>query len=192
MNFLAHLYLSPANDEIMIGNFIADAIKGKQKLKYSQNVQRGIKLHHHIDDFTDEHSVFKQSASRLKEKYRMYSNVIVDIYYDHFLAKNWNYYSDNDLAEFSLEAYRKLVNYYKKLPPRNKRILPYMIAQNWLCGYASKWSLKRVFYGMDRRTSFKSGMSDAVDDLTKHYNDYEEEFNRFFPEIINFVRNIKY
>ncbi len=189
MNFLAHLYLSPDEQKIKLGNFIADAIKGKAFNKYEKNIQRGIILHRAIDTYTDKHPVFIESANRLKRKYRMYSMVIVDIYYDHFLARHWSAYSEKDLIKFTSESYKVLVKHYHLLPARYKRILPFMIAQNWLVGYASFWSLERVFKGMARRTGYKSGMENAVIDLKKHYHLFENEFRRFFPDMIKFVSN---
>lgn len=192
MNFLAHLYLSPDDEEIMIGNFIADAVKGKQINKFSDEVKRGIVLHRHIDAYTDEHPVFRKSADRLKLKYRMYSKVIVDIYYDHYLARNWDHYADSELVGFSSFVYKRIVKYYNMLPPRYKRILPFMIAQNWLAGYASFWSLEKVFKGMARRTGYKSGMEYAVADLKKNYSEFRDEFELFFPDIIDYVAELDY
>jgi len=192
MNFLAHIYLSPNNDEILIGNFIADAIKGRQVYNFNHQIQRGINLHRSIDYYTDHHPIFLQSAKRLSLKYRMYSKVIVDIYYDHFLARNWEQYSEIELISYVLSVYKKLLRYYPELPPRYKRILPFMIAQNWLAGYSSFWSLEKVFKGMARRTGFKSGMENAVTDLKKNYSEFKNEFELFFPDIRKFVAELDY
>lgn len=192
MNFLAHLYLSPENKDVMLGNFIADAIKGKSLLNYKPEIQKGVALHRAIDTYTDEHPVFKQSADRLRRKYKLYSKVIVDIYYDHFLARKWNNYSDTELTRFASSAYKTLIMNYGILPSRYKRILPFMIAQNWLVGYASFWSLEKVFRGMARRTGFKSGMENAVTDLKKDYRAFESEFVEFFPRLENFVSELNY
>ena len=94
MNFLAHIYLSGDDPELKIGNFIADAVKGKKYTTYPQKIQEGIILHRKIDSFTDAHPIVKKSASRLFSKYGHYNSVIVDILYDHFLAKNWKAHED--------------------------------------------------------------------------------------------------
>lgn len=190
MNFLAHLYLSPEDEDIVFGNFIADSVKGKVFDNYTQGVQQGILLHREIDQFTDQHDVFKQSKSKLTSKYRMYSGVIVDIFYDHFLAKNWSDYSDKELKIFVLKTYQMLVNRFKILPPRSKRILPFMIAQNWLVNYSNLRDLRRVFRGMSRRTSNSSGMLNAVDDLEEYYEEFENEFKTFFPDIIQHTHSL--
>ncbi len=189
MNFLAHLYLSSEEEEIIFGNFIADSVKGKVFETYSKRVQHGILLHREIDRYTDQHEVFKQSKIRLSKKYRMYSGVIVDIFYDHFLAKNWNDYSDKELKSFVSQTYLMLVNHFKILPPRSKRILPFMIAQNWLVNYSNLNDLRKVFKGMSRRTSNSAGMLNAVDDLEEHYDFFENEFKLFFPDIIRHIHS---
>jgi acyl carrier protein phosphodiesterase len=190
MNFLAHLYLSPEDNNIVFGNFIADSVKGKAFETFSQKIQQGILLHREIDRFTDQHDVFKQSKIRLSSKYRMYSGVIVDIFYDHFLAKNWIDYSEKDLHLFVSNAYQMLVGHFKILPPRSKRILPFMIAQNWLVNYSNLNDLRKVFRGMSRRTSNSAGMLNAVDDLEEYYELFEDEFKAFFPDIIQHTHSL--
>ena len=189
MNFLAHLYLSPGEEEIVFGNFIADSVKGKVFETYTNTIQRGILLHREIDRFTDQHEIFKLSKARLSPKYRMYSGVIVDIFYDHFLAKNWHLYSDKELKSFVSETYLMLIKHFRILPPRSKRILPFMIAQNWLVNYSNLDDLRRVFRGMSRRTSNSAGMLNSVDDLEEYYDLFENEFKLFFPEIIKHIHS---
>ena len=89
MNFLAHIYLSGDNDLIKIGNFMADGIRGKHYEYLPAEVQKGIVLHRAIDTYTDSHPIFRQSTKRLHHRYHHYAGVIVDVFYDHFLAKNW-------------------------------------------------------------------------------------------------------
>lgn len=188
MNFLAHLYLSPEDDHITLGNFIADAVKGKNFDKYNDKIKEGILLHRAIDKYTDQHPVFRRSSQKLNGKYKKYSAVIIDIYYDHFLAKNWNDYSKTDLVDFVSGAYKILIKNYFLLPKKTKRILPFMIAQNWLVGYANLVDLQRVFNGMARRTTFDSGMENAISDLKINYTIFENDFREFFPELINFFK----
>ena len=189
MNFLAHLYLSPQNDEIIFGNFIADSVKGKEAFDaYPKLIQQGILLHREIDQYTDRHPVFKMSRKRLQPKYRKYSGVIVDIFYDHFLARYWSEYSDKKIENFVSKNYQMLIRNFGQLPKRSKRILPFMIAQNWLVNYSNLKDLRRVFRGMSRRTSNSSSMLTSVDDLELNYEQFENEFRIFFPDIINYVK----
>ena len=190
MNFLAHLYLSANDDNLMIGNFIADAVKGKQIEKFSNEIKKGIYLHRDIDKFTDVHPIFKSSCSRLNGKYRKYSCVIVDMFYDHFLAKNWKEYSEENLNSFVSKAYSLLLRNYFILPAKSRRILPFMILQNWLVNYANFNGLQWSFEGMARRTKFNSGMEYVIYDLKKNYKKYEKEFKEFFFEIIKHTHEL--
>jgi len=108
MNFLAHIYLSGNNKNVTLGNFIADSIKGKKYQNFPKDIQTGILLHRAIDSYTDAHPVFKQSTKRLHKKYSHFSGVIVDIFYDHFLAKNWNDYSEIPLDTYTYNFYENL------------------------------------------------------------------------------------
>lgn len=191
MNFLAHLYLSGKEEDVIIGNFVADAIKGNSLQRFPEGMERGIRLHREIDHYTDSHPVFKASRSRLVPRYRMYAGVIVDLYYDHFLARYWNEYSEEDLSQFVASTYFLMIRRFNLLPPRSRRILPFMITQNWLVNYRDLNSLQRVFYGMSRRTSHPSGMENAIRDLESGYALYENEFRAFFPEIIKHIDNYR-
>ncbi len=189
MNFLAHIYLSGKDENLLLGNFIADMVKGRQIEKYSPDVVKGIRLHRKIDEFTDSHPYVARSKDRIREKYRHYSGVVVDMYYDHFLAINWKYYSDEPLETFVENAYNVLLRNYIMLPSRAKFILPIMIGSNWLVNYADLKSLQRHMEGMSRRTSFNSGMEEAVTDLKKHYKEFGQDFAEFFPELVRFSIN---
>lgn len=186
MNYLAHIYLSGNNDLIAIGNFIADGIKGKQYKTYTIDIQKGILLHREIDSFTDTHPTVRKSTKRLHENYSHYSGVIVDIFYDHFLAKNWKQYSDEPLDAFTNRFYNSLEENYDLLPLRIQKMMPFMISENWLLSYASIEGIAKVLEGMNRRTKNKSGMHKAVNELQKFYSDFETEFIQFFKELRDF------
>ena len=118
MNFLAHIYLSGDDDMITIGNFMADGIKGKKYLKYPEGIQKGILIHRWIDSYTDSHTITKQSTKRLHAKYGHYSGVIVDILYDHFLAKNWHQYHEQSLETYVDDFYELLKTHHHLLTSR--------------------------------------------------------------------------
>jgi acyl carrier protein phosphodiesterase len=187
MNFLAHIYLSGKDENLMLGNFIADMVKGRQIDRYSAEVVKGIKLHRKIDEYTDSHHFVSRSKNRIRDKYRHYSGVVVDMFYDHFLARNWHHYSQEPIDTFVQGAYNVLLKNYVILPKRAKFILPIMIGSNWLVNYADLKSLKRHMEGLARRTPFDSGMEHAVEDLKIHYDGFEQDFMDFFPELTAFV-----
>ncbi|MCP9199862.1 acyl carrier protein phosphodiesterase [Gramella sp. GC03-9] len=188
MNFLAHIYLSGNDYEIKIGNFMADSIKGKKYLEYPQGIQNGIILHRAIDYYTDTHPVFQQSTSRLFERYGHYNGIIADIFYDHFLASNWNDYSETPLEQYTEEFYDLLRNNYELLPAKVRSFLPYMIEGNWLLSYAEIEGIQQVLVGMNKRTGRKSGMHLAVEELVEFYEEFQKEFREFFSEAIEFSR----
>ncbi len=188
MNFLAHIYLSFGDEEITIGNFIADSIRGNQYTHLPARVQKGILLHRQIDTFTDQHPTVRKSTKRLHKNYSHYSRVIVDIFYDHFLAINWKRYSDTPLEVFVDQFYSLLEDHYELLPEGTKKLMPYMIADNWIVNYAKMEGISRVLNGMNRRTQNKSKMNFAILDLEAHYDKFQTEFFSFFDELTLFSK----
>lgn len=188
MNFLAHIYLSGENDHIKIGNFIADGIHGKNFDEFPIDVQKGIRLHREIDSFTDFHPIFRQSKHRLHERYGHYSGVIMDIFYDHFLAKNFSNYSKVPLKDFSENFYKVLDTNFSILTPRFQKILPILKEENWLLMYATIEGISHILYNMDRRTRLRSKMQFSVEELKSFYSEFETEFTLFFAEMENFVK----
>lgn len=188
MNFLAHIYLSFNDKEITLGNFMADSIRGNKYKHLPEKIQKGIILHRHIDTFTDAHPTVRKSSKRLHKNYSHYSGVIVDIFYDHFLAKNWSVYSDVPLEEFVENFYDLLEDNYSILPIGVKKMMPYMIADNWIYNYSKMDGISRVLDGMNRRTKNKSKMNFAILDLEEHYDAFEAEFTSFFEELITYSK----
>lgn len=189
MNYLAHLFLAGTDPELILGNFIADHIKGSEIKKYPDNVCKGITMHRAIDTFTDQHPVVKQSIARLRADFHKYAGVVVDMYYDHFLSANWNEYSDMDLNQFTETRYSILNTYEAILPLRSARLLFYMEKQNWLQSYSSFDGMQQAFNGMARRTTFESNMEQAVVNLKSGYPEFGQEFRLFFPDLQLFVKN---
>jgi acyl carrier protein phosphodiesterase len=174
---------------VTIGNFIADGIKGKDYKTFPKDIQIGILLHREIDTFTDAHPLVRQSTKRLHQNYSHYSGVIVDILYDHFLAKNWNSYSDVPLETYVDNFYDLLETHYELLPIRIQKMMPYMMADNWLLSYAKIEGIQKVLDGMNRRTKLISGMNNATSELKEYYSEFEEEFTVFFEELRAFSAN---
>ncbi len=189
MNYLAHLFLSGDNELLMLGNFIADHIKGNKTKRFSQDVKKGIELHRKIDYFTDHHPKFLQTKERLHERHHKYAGVVADIFYDHFLAVHWRKYSNIALTNYVSYCYGVLLKNYTILPSKTKRVLPFLIMQNWLSNYRTYDGLNRTFELMARRVKYKSVIEDAVTDLKKDYNKYNREFLDFFPDIQAYVKD---
>lgn len=183
MNFLAHIYLSGDNDLIKIGNFMADGIRGKHFERFPPDVQKGIVLHRAIDTFTDAHPIFRESTKRLHGKFHHYSGVIVDVFYDHFLAKNWMRYSTEDLVTFANNFYQSLQDNPEILTDKTKGMLPYMMQYNWLVSYQTVAGIERILTQMDNRIKNNSNLRFSIVDLKFFYTEFEEEFTLFFEEV---------
>ena len=175
----------------MIGNFIADYVKGNKKDLFPDQIRKGIELHRAIDDYTDHHSITEDSKARLRPKYRKYSGVIVDLYYDHFLARYFDMYSKIPLPEFTKRTYSILTDNQAVLPDGVKQFLPYMIERNWLFHYSSIEGIGRTLSGLSKRVSFENKMDESIQDLQSDYAIYKNEFHRFFPQLITFAAGKK-
>ena len=162
---------------------MADGIRGNNYLNFSDDIKKGILLHRYIDTFTDAHPIYRQSKHRLHEKYGHYSGVIMDIVYDHFLAKNWACYSDTKLEDFALDFYELLQNNFEILTEKTQKMLPHLIKGNWLVSYATLKGLETILFQMDYRTKHKANMQEAIVEVNLFYKEIEEEFTLFFNEL---------
>ena len=184
MNFLAHLYLSGDDPDIQLGNFLGDFVRGRNwSARFPENIAAGIAMHRRIDEITDAHPVVRLSKMRLRPAHRHYSGVIVDIFYDHFLAVAWSEHHQLPLTEFAHQFYRHATERKNLLPERAAWVLEHMMKGDWITGYQSLEGIHRVLCGMARRTNFASGMEVASDALKAGYADFENEFSTFFPEL---------
>lgn len=170
----------------MIGNFIADHIQGNNYESFSKEIQQGIFLHREIDTFTDAHPIVRKSKRRLHKRYNHYAGVIIDIFYDYFLAKNWASYS-----EIPLEVYTDAINNLfgelsNELPEKSQQFIKYMIEYNILFNYQFKDGIEKVLKGMNQRTKGKSQMNLAIEDLRNLEAELQEDFTLFFKDLIVF------
>ncbi len=154
---------------------------------YEGDVLKGIRLHRMIDAFTDAHPVVEESKRRLRPVYRKYAPVIVDVFYDHFLAGDWQAYHHLELNAFSARCYSLFREHIQLLPDRTVHMLSYMEPQDWLSGYATLQGIRHALTGLSRRTSFDSNMQHAHLALEESYDDFRDEFGRFFPELRAYV-----
>lgn len=192
MNFLAHAYLSGTDPEIITGNFIGDFVKGNKLTNYSDEIQQGIRLHRDIDYYTDHHPVVLKSKKRLQSKYRHYAGVIVDMFYDHLFASSWSKWHHETLEKYTHHVYEILDNHAQELPERFNYMLSFMRRQNWLLSYSKVDGIHSALKGMAGRTKFDSGMETASLELENHYDDFKEEFQSFFPDVINFTSKFEF
>lgn len=183
MNYLAHILLSGTNKNVQIGNFIGDAVKGKDYLKYPNFIQVGLLLHREIDSFTDTYAIVKKSKKRLHPRYGHYAGVIIDILYDHFLCINWSSYSNENLDDFIKNFYVLMLKYRDPLPGEIKRILPKLIKNDWFSNYKTKKGIARVLKGMQNYIKHDVPLAMGIRDLEDNFNLLNNDFNTFFPEL---------
>jgi acyl carrier protein phosphodiesterase len=188
LNFLAHILLSGDDDDIKIGNFLGDFVKGRlNKLtdsQYAEGVINGMALHREIDHFTDTHPIVKQSIDRLQPKYHKFSGIVVDMFYDHILTKNFHQYSSISLEEYAQNFYGLLDRRKSEIPEPMDRMVKSMVSRNWFVCYKSYEGIEWALTGISKRLSFESGIENATEELRKDYDLYEIEFLEFFPQIV--------
>ena len=168
----------------MIGNFIADHIRGNNYESYSKKIQQGIFLHREIDTYTDTHPIVRKSKRRLHERYRHYDGVIIDIFYDYFLAKNWSIYSEIPLDVYTNSINSLFNNISEELPVKSQQFIKYMTEYNILFNYQFEEGISKVLNGMNSRTKGKSQMNLAIEDLKNLEQEFEEDFTIFFKDLI--------
>jgi len=191
MNFLAHLFLSGESEKIMVGNFMADYVKGRKHENYKTEIQKGILLHRSIDFYTDTHPLVSQSGQYFKVVYRKYSSVLTDVIYDHFLAKNWALYHQQALPIFVSRCHEVLIKNYLVLPNQVKLFLPFLIKSRRLETYAEIEGLRTALNIMVRYTSLPDKTDLGIDILLENYAAIESEFHSFMKEMIAYIVNEK-
>ncbi len=183
MNFLAHAYLSFGKPEILVGNMISDFVKGKQRYNFPQGIQQGIELHRSIDAFTDQHTATRSAKEYFRKDYRLYSGPIVDIVYDHFLARDENIFPENSLLPFTENIYKILETYIHNLPVNFIAILHYMKSENWLYSYKYETGLQKTLKGFVRRSKFLAESETASNLYHQHYHQLQNCYTNFFEDV---------
>jgi acyl carrier protein phosphodiesterase len=188
MNFLAHLFLSGKNEEVMVGNLLEDFVVGRiehqRNVVYNQTLKNGILLHRLIDTFTDTNRAVSDCKVVLYEKYHKYAAVLIDIFFDHYLAIHWQEYSNEPFDEFRQRVYTTFQNHWSILPEKMKPMIESMIKHDWLNNYSEFWGIERAVLSISRRTKYESNMQKATADLKINYQLFDEKFCIFFPKLM--------
>jgi acyl carrier protein phosphodiesterase len=187
MNFLAHIYLSGSREDLLIGNFMGDYVKGSDYRKYPKGIQEGILLHRKIDYYTDSHPVTRLSREHVSQHYHKYSGIVIDIFYDYFLASNWDQYSSIPLPDFVDSVFELLKKYHEILPQGIKNWFPNFIRNNWLIAYSTIEGIEMVLHRMSSRTSLPEKTESGIHILRSKHKELLDEFNLFFPDIRDYV-----
>lgn len=189
MNFLAHIYLSGDDEELMLGNFMADSVKGKDYLNFTEGVQKGILLHRSIDQFTDEHLIIKEAKQLIRPQLGKYAGAAIDIYLDHFLARDWNKHHHEEFRDYTIKVMQTIKKYNDILPGHSKLFFEYAQKTDRLYTYKDLSGIEEVFMGMHKRVKMENNFNLAQALLLKNYNSFEQTFNIFFPLLKDFCIN---
>lgn len=187
MNYLAHLYLTDQNDDGWLGALLGDFVKGPLDERYGEAITHAIVLHRNIDTFTDAHPAVLRSKARVSTERRRYAGIMVDMFYDHLLAKYWQTFDDRSLPEFTARIYSLLMQRHSTLPERLQRIAPSMARMDWLASYAQVDSMRTALDNMGRRLTRENRLLDSADELETHYAGFAADFRAFMPDVRAFA-----
>ena len=187
MNWLAHVFLSEPNVEFQLGNLLADVVRGAQRDAMSANFLRGAACHKAIDAFTDAHPVVKHSRARIGSEHRRFSGVLVDVFYDYYLARNWERYSPIGLEAYTADFYARVQAHPLELPPDARLLLERMIRHDLLGSYVRvegvERALRRISTYLNSRWRKQFALDQGVRDLVAHEAAFAADFREFFPAL---------
>lgn len=188
MNFLAHAYLSFQQPQILVGNMISDFVKGAAKNFHANDVRQGIILHRSIDSFTDVHPATQKAKEIFRPHYRLYSGALVDILYDHFLARDEKIFPGQSLQQFTQHVYAVLEQHTTELPDRFLPMLAYMKAEDWLYNYKYETGIQKSLSGLIRRAAYLSESNTAYNLFLNNYAALQSCYEEFFPDVKQFAK----
>lgn len=188
MNFLAHLYLGPPEPQALLGSLLGDFVKGRiRDLELPESVRQGIWVHRQVDVFTDAHPLFRQSRARIDPQRRRFAGIMVDMFYDHLLARYWRDFSDEPLDTFTARTYALLLEQRDLIPPAAWPIISRMAEHDWLGSYADLASLHLALDNMGRRLKRQNALAGGVAELEADYAGFEADFREFLPQARHFA-----
>lgn len=188
MNYLAHLHLGGDQPEQLLGSLFGDFVKGLLNGQWPAPVERSIQLHRRIDAFTDAHPVVAQARERFAASQRRYAGLVLDVFFDHCLARDWENYSDRPLEQFSRHVYQALEQ-APQLPQKLAPLVPRMIRQDWLGSYRDFTTMQQVIASIDRRLSRPGLLTGMYDELERLYEPLSADFQTLYPHLQTFAQD---
>jgi acyl carrier protein phosphodiesterase len=190
MNFLAHIHLSGTDTALQIGNFLGDFVVGdlqhKRNAYLSAPMKKGVILHRKIDAFTDQHPAVRACTKRLMPNYHKFSGIIVDVFFDHFLAKYWPKFSSHGILDFTESFYQALLSQQPNLPQAFEPLIHSITTHKWLANYVHLEGVRRSLTSISKRATFQSGIENAVETLENDGAFFEAQFLLFYPQMLTF------
>jgi len=185
LNYLAHLHLGGAKPEQLLGSLYGDFVKGRLSGRFPAEIEAAIDLHRRIDLFTDTHPLLVISRARFNGEQRRVAGILLDLFFDHCLARDWSYYSVEPLPQFTARVYQLLQQ--TELPERLAAIAPRMAAEDWLGSYRDFAVLELSLAQMARRLSRPQWLAGAFDELKRLYLPLSTDFAEFYPQLQAFA-----
>ncbi len=187
MNYLAHLYLAGDEPDSVLGSLMGDFVKGRVDPARPSTVRHAIMQHRRVDSFTDAHPLVKRSKQRIRPEFRRYAGILIDVFYDHFLASEWQRYAEVPLDEFAEQVYQQVKRHLEELPPRMQLSMRYMVANDLLRSYRTLDGIERALRGIESRLRRPSRLGAAITELETAYPTLCGDFTEFFPQLVRFV-----
>ena len=188
MNYLGHLYLSPPGEDALLGSLLGDFVKGPLDMDSGAALTQAIALHRKLDVFTDAHCAVIASRGRVSSARRRYAGIMIDMFYDHFLARYWADFHNQPLDEFAARVYAILERRFDELPPRLQQMAPFMIRGDWLASYAEVDSIASALDRIGTHLKRENRLSGSGAELLEHYGAFESDFRLFLPQAREFCR----
>ena len=182
MNYLFHLYLSGDDPDILTGNFMGDFVKGRLDDSYPPRLRSGIELHRSIDSFAQKEPHFTRSRLRLSPEFGLYRGILVDLFYDHFLAVSWDELHEEPLDRYLKRARNMVEGNRSRLPERLRGLLP-VIFEEMIPSYLTIEGVATALSRMSGRISRTNPLAEGGRELTRHYGALQEDFHGFLPAV---------
>ena len=187
MNHLAHFKLASAHPKLLVGNLLADHVKGRLSGRLDQGVETGIRLHRAIDAYTDSHPLVLASHARFDAPYRRYGGIITDIIYDHFLARHWSAYDQRTLHDFCRGALKEVMSYSEFLTTPARERAMRMQSTRSMEHYGSTTFIEHSFIYLSEKLKYENPLASSISQFEKHQSSLESDFMAFFPALQNFA-----
>jgi acyl carrier protein phosphodiesterase len=191
MNYLAHFHLAGDEPTMIVGALLGDYVKGPLNNQYNADIRKGIRLHRSLDNFVDQHHATRLAAQLFDKKYRRYSGILLDLFFDHFLARHWARYHQQELAEFSQQVYQLLEENHLYLPAKARQFVSRMSGRDLLSSYGQREVIQQSLAHIGTRLSRENPLHHAARQMDEHYDSLEQTFITFYPEAINFANKFR-
>jgi len=191
MNYLAHLYLSQDNGLSKAGNLMADFLKQADLSIQPEGILRGIENHRATDKFTDSHPAVTRLRTEFDPAFRRFVPIMLDVTFDHMLAKSWSDFHEMELAAFTQHAHQQLSEVEQFMPDLMRNRLRGMAKEGWLARYVSTDTVDKTLIAISNRIRFENNLDEAYREVVKQYDVIEETFHTFFPELVEYIRSLK-